>query len=129
VIEFMAISEGIDLVQKQVQAELRDAKRERKTGTPDMFGTPVDAKADHASADDVDAFWLDYIGDGIRRVDEKAFADILEDKDYFPGDLQASLVRLIDAGYVRNLDASRRRPTKPLHYKDGDRLQRMGDSP
>lgn len=127
VIEFMTISETVDLVQKQVRAELRDAKRERETGVQDMFGTAVDTEAGHASADDVDHFWLDYLAAGERRVDEKAFADILEDKDWFPGDLQASLVRLIDAGRVRNLDASRRRPTKPLHYKDGDRLQRTGD--
>ena len=129
VIEFMTISEGVDLVQKQVRAELRGAKRERETGVQDMFGTEVDAKAGHAGAADVDRFWLDYLAVGDRRVDEKAFADILEDKDWFPGDLQASLVRLIDAGRIRNLDASRRRPTKPLHYKDGDRLQRTLDRP
>lgn len=127
VIEFMAISETVDMVQKQVRAELRDAKRQRETGVEDMFGTLVDTEAGHARAADVDRFWLQYLAAGERRVDESAFADILEDKDWFPGDLQASLVRLIDAGRVRNLDASRRRPTKPLHYEDGDRLQRMGD--
>jgi hypothetical protein len=131
VIEFMTISESIDLVQKQVRAELHDAKRERETGTPDMFGTPVDATAGHASPDDVDAFWLDYLGDEVRGVDEKAFADILEDKDWFPGDLQASLVRLIGAARVANLDAKGRRPKKPLHFetKGGERLQRRGELP
>jgi three-Cys-motif partner protein len=128
IIEFMTISEGVDLVQKQVQAELHDARRERKTGMPDMFGTPVGEEAGRASAADVDCFWLNYLSGGERRVDEKAFADILEDQDWFPGDLQASLVRLIDGGLVRNLDARRRRPTKPLHYKDGDRLQRTGEN-
>lgn len=130
VIAFMTISEGVDLVQKQVRAELHDAKRERETGTPDMFGTPVEASAGHASAYDVDRFWLEYLGDAVRRVDEKAFADILEANEWFPGDLQASLARLIDSGRVKNLDASRRRPSKPLHYeKDGERLQRTGGSP
>jgi three-Cys-motif partner protein len=128
IIEFMTISETVDLVQKQVRAELRDAKRERETGVQDMFGTAVDTEAGRAGAADVDCFWLDYLAAGERRVDESAFADILEDKDWFPGDLQASLVRLIDAGRVRNLDASRRRRTKPLHYNMyGDRLQRTGD--
>lgn len=127
VIEFMTISETVDLVQKQVRAELRDAKRERATRVQDMFGPAVDSEPGRASAADVDRFWLDYLAAGERRVDAGVFADILEDKDWFPGDLQASLVRLIDAGRVRNLDASRRRPTKPLHYQDGDRLQRTGD--
>ncbi len=126
VIEFMTISETVDLVQKQVRAELRDAKRERTTGVQDMFGTAVDAEAGHASSDEVDQFWLEYLDAGERRVDKWAFADILEDKDWFPGELQASLVRLIDAGRVVNLDASRRRPTKPLHYENGDRLKRTG---
>jgi three-Cys-motif partner protein len=131
VIEFMTLSESIDLVQKQVRAELHDAKRERETGTPDMFGTQVDAAAGHASPADVDAFWLDYLGDQVRRVDEGAFADILEDKDWFPGDLQASLVRLIDAGRVANLDAKGRRPKKPLHFevKAGESLQRTEGRP
>lgn len=128
VIEFMTISESVDLVQKQVRQEVKDAERERQTGMADLFQTPIDPTAGHASADDVDSFWLDYLGAAIRRVDQKAFADILEDKDWFPGDLQASLVRLIAAGEVKNLDAAGRRPKKPLHFdaENGERLQRSG---
>ena len=59
IIEFMTLSEGVDLVQKQVRAELRDAKRERETRVQDMFGTAVDAGAGHAGAVDVDRFWLE----------------------------------------------------------------------
>ncbi len=127
IIEFMTISETVDFVQKQVRAELRAAKRERQTGITDMFGADVDSVAGHTSAADVDRFWLEYLVSGSRRVDTRDFADILEDQDWFPGDLQASLVRLIDAGRVRNLDASRRRPATPLHYKNGDHLELTGD--
>ena len=128
VIEFMTISENVDLVQKQVRADVKDAERERRTGIADLFPTPIDPKAGHASADDVDQFWLEYIGTTTRRVDRNAFADILEDKDWFPGDLQAALVRLIAAGEVKNLDAAGRRPKKPLHFDadNGERLQRIG---
>ena len=128
VIEFMTISENVDLVQKQVRAEVKDVERERRTGMADLFPTPIDPTAGHASADDVDRFWLDYIGATVRRLDRNAFADILEDKDWFPGALQASLVRLIAAGEVKNLDAAGRRPKKPLHFDadNGERLQRIG---
>ena len=130
VIEFMTISENVDLVQKQVRADVKDAERERRTGTGNLFEAAplVDPKAGHASSDDVDQFWLDYIGATICRVDQKVFADILEDKDWFPGDLQHSLLRLIAAGEVKNLDAPGRRYKRPLHFevKNGERLQRIG---
>lgn len=128
IIKFMTISEDVDPVQKQVRAEVKDAERERRTGMADLFPTPIDPNAGHASADDVDRFWLDYIGATVRRVDSNAFADILEDKDWFPGDLQDSLVRLIAAGEVKNLDAAKRRLKRPLHFEaeNGERLQRIG---
>jgi three-Cys-motif partner protein len=131
VIEFMTISENIELVQRRVRAELRDAKREDETGTRDMFGTPVDTSAGHVSPEDVDDFWIDYLGDKVHQVDDREFANILEDKDWFPSDLQASLVRLISAGRVVNLDAKGRRPRKPLHFEvtGGERLQGIGGSP
>ena len=127
-IEFMTISKGVDLVQKQVRQDVKSAERERQTGMADLFPTPIDPTAGHASADDVDGFWLDYIGATVRRVDSNAFADILEDKDWFPGDLQDSLVRLIAAGEVKNLDAAKRRLKRPLHFEveNGERLQRIG---
>ncbi len=130
VIKFMTISDGVDLVQKQVRAAVQDAERERRTGTGNLFAAAslVDPNAGRASADDVDRYWLDYIATEIRSVDREAFADILEQTDWFPRDLQASLVRLIERGEVKNLDAPRRRPTNPLHYdvKGGERLQRTG---
>ncbi|MFZ2651758.1 MAG: hypothetical protein WA210_16805 [Burkholderiaceae bacterium] len=128
IIEFMTLSEGVDLVQKRVRAVVQDAKREQRTRTADLFGAEslVDPNVGRASPDDVDQFWLDYLGANTRRVDSNAFANILEKTDW-PSDLQASLVRLIDSGAVRNLDAVGRRPKKPLHFdaKGGERLQRM----
>lgn len=128
IMEFMEISEQVDLVQKQVRAVKRDAAREAKSGTADMFGadTLVDANAGHASSQDVDAYWLSYLESGSRAVGRNEFAAILEETNWFPGDLQASLVRLIAIGAVRNLDAAGRRPRKPLHFDtpSGERLQR-----
>jgi three-Cys-motif partner protein len=127
IVKFMTISEDVDLVQKQVRAEVKDAERERRTGTGNLFATPIDPAVGHVSAEDVDQFWRDYIGEATRRVDLQAFAGILENKDWFPGDLQASLLRLIDAGEITNLDATKRRPKKPLHFDadNGERLQRI----
>lgn len=127
IVEFMEISEDVDVVQKQVRALKKGVEREQRTGMSDMFGaeTLVNPSAGHASPEDVDRFWLNYLKSGIRRIGRNEFAAILEDTDWFPGDLQSSLVRLVKGGLVRNLDADGRRPKKPLHFEamGGERLQ------
>lgn len=125
IIEFMAVSESVDLIQKQVRAVKRDAARLEQTLTLDLFGAQshVDAAEGHAGAGDVDRFWMDYLGSGTRTVGKREFADILESTDWFASDLQASLARLIKAGRVENLDATEPRPRKPLHFQKGERLR------
>jgi len=127
VVEFMEISESVDLIQKHVRAAKKDSKKELETRTSDMFGASsfVNPTDGHVNADDVDTFWLNYLREGARTIDQAAFADILEQQGWFPGDLQASLVRLVKAGRVTNLtiDATRRHK-RPLHFevKGGERL-------
>ena len=72
----------------------------------------------------IDDFWLKYVGTE-RVVDEAAFAQILEDNNWFPGELQASLARLILEKKIQNLNAIRKRPKNPLHYSErgGERLR------
>ena len=92
----------------------------------ELFGPEafVDAVEGHAPLSEVEAYWLTYLASGERRVSEEAFANLLEDTDWFPGDFQRALGSLINAGKVRNLDATRKRPKKPLHWKnEGERLQ------
>jgi len=125
-IEFMEISENLDQVQKHVRASTKQHARIAKSGTGELFGPEafVDAEEGHASSNEVEAYWLKYLASGERRVGEEAFAKLLEDTDWFPGDFQRALGSLINAGKVRNLDAARKRPKKPLHWKnDGERLQ------
>jgi hypothetical protein len=126
IIEFMEISERVDLVQKQVRTASKWAEQQ-DSSTDDMFGagSQVNIAEGHVSPEDVKAFWLEYLKAGPCRIGRSEFADILEKTDWFPGDLQGSLVKLIDAGRVRNLDAKGRRPKKPLHFdeKDGERLE------
>jgi three-Cys-motif partner protein len=126
VLKFMEISAHVDVVQKKVRAERKEMERERKTGVQDMFGMEelIDTDAGNVSSTDVDDFWLDYLTGGIKVVDQSEFACILEEKDWFPDDLQMSLFRLIERGLVANLDAKSKRPKKPLHFElpGGERL-------
>ena len=125
IVEFMEISESIDLIQKQVRASKRSEARAKRSGMDDLFGADslIDKEEGHVGPDQVDRFWLEYLARGVRKVGDGEFAAILEETNWFPGDLQSSLVRLIDANLVQNLDAQRRRPKKPLHWEKSERLQ------
>lgn len=127
VVEFMEISEKVDIVQARVRAATKLEQKEKATGMGDFFAeeTVPDSGEGRSSPDDVDAFWRDYLSGGERRIDKAVFADILEDTDWFPNELQASLLRLIKAGIVVNLDdATSKRRSKPLHIdKLGERLK------
>lgn len=125
IIEFMEISEALDFVQRQVRATAKDQARSAKTGMEDMFGadSQIDRTKGRVDPDAVDLFWRNYLTKEPKRIDETEFANVLEKTDWFPGDFQASLVRLIDSGKVTNLDAPRKRPKRPLHWDKGDRLK------
>ena len=130
-IEFMEISDQLDLIQKRVRASTMQRVRAEKTGMDDIFAAEsyVNAQHGHVDPQDVEAYWLAYLSAGEVRVGEQQFANLLEMTDWFPGDFQRALKNLIDAGKVRNLDAPRKRPKKPLHWKkDGERLQLIKDT-
>ncbi|MDZ4818855.1 MAG: three-Cys-motif partner protein TcmP [Planctomycetota bacterium] len=126
IIEFMEISEDIDLVQKQVRASTKQATRAVRTGMHDMFGdeVPVDSDADRAPIAEVENYWRAYLSEGVKRIGEEEFAALLEDTNWFPGDFQRALKQLMDTKEIRNLDTPRIRPKRPLHWeKGGERLE------
>lgn len=127
IVEFMEISEKVELLQARVRLAKQIDVREQQTGVGDLFATEVtaDATGGRSNPAEVDQFWLRYLAGGERRIGSTEFADILESTDWLPVELQLSLVRLVKAGKVRNLDAdASKRRTKPLHYDGaGERLQ------
>jgi three-Cys-motif partner protein len=127
IVEFMEISEKVDIVQARVRAATKLEEKERSSGVADLFAEDASTEPGEgrSSPSDVDAYWRDYLSGGEHPIDKAAFADILEATDWFPGELQASLVRLVKAGVVVNLDAgTSKRRSKPLHLdKLGERLK------
>ncbi len=120
IVEFMNISQAVDIVQARVRLASLLAEQSAKSGTMDMFVEHAVAEADgsRSSPEEVDSFWLDYLSRGERKVDQAAFADILEATNWLPRELQASLARLIDRGAVVNLDAvGKKRTARPLHFE------------
>jgi three-Cys-motif partner protein len=131
IVEFMEISEGLDQVQKRVRASTRQAMRVRKSKQEELFDESelINPDAGHVNLAEVERYWIGYLSAGEKRVGVEEFANILEETDWFPGDLQRALGRLIEAGTVRNLDAKRKRPKQPLHWKEGERLALIKPSP
>jgi three-Cys-motif partner protein len=130
IIEFMEISEKVDLVQKQVRATTKQNKRIEKSGQKELFGSQEFVSEDegHATPEEVEKFWLTKLSSIPRKLERHDFADLIEETDWFPGDLQEALGRLMAQGKVRNLDAKGKRRSQFLHYKIGERLQLIGDA-
>lgn len=128
VIEFMNISQAVDIVQARVRLASQLAERSSRAGTMDMFVDHAVAEADgsRSTPEEVDRFWLDYLSKGERKVDQVAFADILESTNWLPRELQASLARLIEQGVVVNLDAvGKKRTARPLHFEGSGEFLRL----
>jgi hypothetical protein len=72
----------------------------------------------------VERDWLARLSTRPIRLGEPEFAALIEETDWFPGDLQLALGNLIRSGKARNLDAKSTRRSKFLHYENaGERLQ------
>lgn len=133
IVEFMEMSVKAHWVQRRVRAEKKTEARQRETGTVDMFSEELVTERMEASEDwilpsKVDSYWRRYLANGPRKIGVAEFADILEETNWLPTDLQESLMRLIGAGDVKNLDArgvSRKR--NPLHYRKNETLQLVRD--
>ena len=128
IVEFMNISQAVDIVQVRVRLASQLAEQAAKFGTMDMFVEHAVAEADgsRSSPEEVDSFWIDYLRMGDRKVDQAAFADILETTNWLPRELQASLARLIERGAVVNLDAlGKKRTVRPLHFEGAGESLRL----
>jgi three-Cys-motif partner protein len=128
IVEFMNISQAVDIVQARVRLASQLAEQDAKSGTMDMFVEHAVAEADGSRSlpEQVDSFWIDYLSKGERKVDQAAFADILEATNWLPRELQASLARLIERGAVVNLDAvGKKRSARPLHFEGSGETLRM----
>ena len=127
IIKFMETIEGADVLQGEVRARIRDSKKAKKTLTSDLFADDepyVDSSSSRANEPLMDDFWIRHIGTELA-IDETEFANILEETNWFPSELQLSLSRLISQKRIQNLDSLNLRPKRPLHFevRGGERLR------
>jgi len=126
IVEFMEISETLDQIQKWVRAETKQRNRISKTGQQELFSSDQLLRTDDGNVyiEEVEQYWLTYLSSQLKKVGWEEFADMLEETDWFPRDLQCALGNLMRAKKVKNLDASGKRRKNFLHLdKGGERLQ------
>jgi three-Cys-motif partner protein len=131
IVVFMEISQALDPVQKLVRESTKQASRVEKSGQEELFvaGDLIDSGEQAVDIAEVERFWLDRLSEEAKRFGEVEFAELLEETDWFPSNLQSALGNLIDAGKVRNLDMTKTRRTRFLHFENGgERLQRIKGS-
>jgi three-Cys-motif partner protein len=131
IVVFMEISETLGQIQKQVRAATKQSDRIKKTGQSELFSSDElpHADTDQVSMNKVEQHWLKFLSPQPKKVGLNEFSAMLEETDWFPGDLQRALGNLITAGKIKNLDARGKRMKNFLHLeKGGERLQLMEKS-
>lgn len=125
IIEFMEISETLDQIQKRVRAATKQSDRVNKSKQEELFSSDefIHADGDKVNINEVAQYWLKNLSFRPKKFGREEFADMLEETDWFPGDLQRALGNLISADKIQNLDALGKRRKNFLHFdKGGERL-------
>jgi len=125
IVKFMEASEEMDKVQKRVRARTKQLHRIEKTGQEELFTDEIDSGAsDTVDIGIVKQYWLDMLTHTPRKFGNEDLANMLEDTNWFETNLQQAFNELKEEGKVVNLDATRKRPKKPVHFDENERLQR-----
>ncbi|MBL3588501.1 MAG: three-Cys-motif partner protein TcmP [gamma proteobacterium endosymbiont of Lamellibrachia anaximandri] len=130
IIKFMAASEKMDIVQKQVRTKTKLDRRSEDTGMDDLFSS---VEVEHVTDTDttdieaVKAYWLNRLSNTPQRFRIDDLADMLEETNWFESNLQLAFKELANEGKVTNLDAPapNKRSKNLVHFKKKERLQRI----
>ena len=127
VTEFMAASEGLDLVQKKLRALAKQGTQVEASGQLVLIGADESIKKDEGRADlsDVKLYWLTKLSSMPRRFGITELADMLEDRGWFASDFQKAFKELETEGKVKNQDAKKIRPVNAVNFEKGEMLVKL----
>jgi three-Cys-motif partner protein len=120
IVVFMEESEKLDLIQKKVRAQAKQDRRVEKSGQgefPSAF--KIKYEDDKIGLSEVKDYWLNKLSDKPKQFGIEAFADMIEETDWFISDFQIAFKELHDEDKAENLDAENmeRRKTLFVNYK------------
>ena len=127
IVKFMSASEKTDIVQKNVRAKTKQQRRIEKTGQGELFSDELNTVNldDTVDIQVVKDYWLSKLSTSPRPFGNENLADMLEETNWFETNLQQSFNELLTEGRVKNLDAHKKRPKKPIHFDKNERLLRI----
>jgi len=127
VIEFMAASDGLDLVQKRLRALAKQETQVEANGQLFLIGADESIKKAEGRPDllEVKSYWLTKLSSMPSRFDINALADMLEDTGWFASDFQKAFKELEAEGIVKNKDALRTRPVHAVNFEKGEMLVKL----
>lgn len=116
---FMEESDQLDLIQRRVR---EDAKhRELGSWQLNMYTeSALIEKEKKAIVAEVKPYWLKNLSSAPRRFGIEELADMIEETGWYESDFQAAFHELEREGGVRNLDATRKRRSKYIHFTERD---------
>jgi hypothetical protein len=123
IVEFAAASEKVDLFQRVLRIQ---TKRDARSQTV-LFSAEEEADQRHGERQGLEIvkdYWLKQLTCMAIKYDEAKLANMLESTGWLIGDFQSAFSELLAEGKVENLDSVRRRRTRPIHFKGGERLRR-----
>lgn len=125
--EFMAASEGLDVVQKKVRALAKQNNQVEASGQFALFGADQTIKANegHPDLSEVKAYWMTKLSSIPRQFGIPELAEMLEETGYFIGDFQKAFKELEKEGKVKNEDARRARPVNAVNFEKSERLVKL----
>ena len=125
IVKFMGASEKMDIVQKRVRAKTKQQQRIDSTGQPELFTDEINSGTKGImDLEVVKKYWLAILTHKPRVFEIEDLANMLEETNWFESNLQQAFNELIKEGKVKNLDARGKRPKKPVHFDQKERLQR-----
>jgi hypothetical protein len=125
IVKFMDASEKMDSMQKHVRARTKQQRRIEATGQEELFVDIIDSgNSDTVDIDVVKRYWLTKLSREPRQFGHEELADMLEETNWFESNFQQAFNELIVEGKAANLDTTRKRPKRPVHFEKKERLQR-----
>lgn len=126
IVEFMEASDKLDLIQKRAREEAKQEARINRSGQMELFSASAQVKDDDVrDLAEIEEYWLDRLTYVPKQYGIEELADMLEDTGWFESDFQKAFTELDKKGLVKNINAKRKRPEKPIHFKDRDSLMRV----
>lgn len=127
IVEFMAASEGLDLVQKKIRALAKQEDRFERKGQYELFVAHEAVKEEDGRVDlsEVKTYWLNQLRTSPRTFGNDALADMLEETGWFASDLQKAFKELEAEGLVKNMNAKRVRPKNAVNFENNETLVKL----